>query len=282
MARIRTIKPEFWSSEQVMECSTIARLLFIGMWNFCDDGGNHVDSEKTLKAEIFPADDISSTDVRRMIDELSANGLITLYTAQNKGFIHVNGWHHQKIDRPNPKHPPFIGDGSVPIRRTIDDQSPPEGKGREGKGKEQELSSSLRSEDSQSPGKGELPLADPSTTVRQHPASEKLFGALLESYHRRLPKGQHVSVLNPKRRKRIQAADKLARQVCREQGWPYDPTGFWDAYFAECEGDAWMRGEVPNPRNPSWKQNLDVLLAEDRFAAIMDRAIDAMRREAAA
>ncbi len=41
MARIRSIKTEFWTAEQVMECSPIARLLFIGMWNFCDDGGNH-------------------------------------------------------------------------------------------------------------------------------------------------------------------------------------------------------------------------------------------------
>jgi len=34
MARIRTIKPEFWTAEQVMELSRDARLLFIGMWNF--------------------------------------------------------------------------------------------------------------------------------------------------------------------------------------------------------------------------------------------------------
>jgi hypothetical protein len=39
MARIRTIRPEFWTSEQVTECSMPARLLFIGLWNFCDDGG---------------------------------------------------------------------------------------------------------------------------------------------------------------------------------------------------------------------------------------------------
>jgi hypothetical protein len=49
MARIRTVKPEFWTSEQVMNCSRDARLLFIGMWNFCDDGGNHPASAKTLK-----------------------------------------------------------------------------------------------------------------------------------------------------------------------------------------------------------------------------------------
>ena len=139
MARIRTIKPEFWASEQVMECSPIARLLFIGLWNFCDDGGNHVDSDRTIKAEIFPGDDISSQDVRRLLDELSSNGLISLYSSNGKGFIHVTGWQHQKIDRPSYKHPAFPGDASPNVRRMIDEDSPPEGKGREGKGKEGDM-----------------------------------------------------------------------------------------------------------------------------------------------
>ena len=87
---------------------------------------------------------------------------------------------------------------------------------------------------------------------------------------------QRIAVMNPKRRKRIATADKLARQVSNQQGWAYEPQVFWDAYFTECSSDPWMRGEVPNPRNPNWKQNLDVLLAEDRFAGIMDRAIASM------
>ncbi len=38
-----------------------------------------------------------------------------------------------------------------------------------------------------------------------------------------------------------------------------------------------MRGDVPDPKNPRWKQNIDVLLREDRFAAVMDAAITAMK-----
>ncbi|MDQ3229149.1 MAG: hypothetical protein M3Q13_05365, partial [Pseudomonadota bacterium] len=73
---------------------------------------------------------------------------------------------------------------------------------------------------------------------------------------------------------------KLARQVCDGQGWPYVPDDFWQAYFAECANDPWLRGERPNPNNPRWVQNLDVLLAEDRFAEIMDKAVAAMRADA--
>lgn len=133
MARIRSIKPEFWSSEQIMECSPTSRLLFIGLWNFCDDAGNHVASAKTIKAEIFPGDDISSTDVQRMLDELSSNSLIAFYANGDKQYLHVTGWKkHQKIDRPTFKHPAYSNDD----RRDLDESSPPEGKGEEGRGEE--------------------------------------------------------------------------------------------------------------------------------------------------
>ena len=92
-----------------------------------------------------------------------------------------------------------------------------------------------------------------------------------------LPRCQCIAVLNDKRRKRIQAAIKLAKQVCLQQGGVYDADQFWTAYFEDCAKDPWLRGERPNPNNPSWKQNLDVLLAEDRFAGIMDRAIAALQ-----
>ena len=107
MARIRSIKPEFWSSEQVMECSTNARLLFIGLWNFCDDAGRMPLKARQIKAQILPGDDITSENVLGMVEELSANGLITIYTVDNKKYLEITGWHHQRIDKPQkPKYPP--------------------------------------------------------------------------------------------------------------------------------------------------------------------------------
>lgn len=106
MSRIRSIKPEFWTSEQVMECSTNARLLFIGLWNFCDDAGRHPAAPKQIKALVFPADPFTTADIAGMLDELSTNGLIHLYTVDGKEYFEVDGWHHQKIDRPQkPKFP---------------------------------------------------------------------------------------------------------------------------------------------------------------------------------
>lgn len=134
MARIRTIKPEFWTSAQVIECSPMTRLLFVGLWNFCDDRGRHPASAKQCKAEVFPADDISTDDVRRMIEELAANGLIRLYSVDGVEYLLVTGWHHQRIDKPQQaRYPDPDGDPSPNVRRMV----PPDRKGKEGKGKEQ-------------------------------------------------------------------------------------------------------------------------------------------------
>jgi hypothetical protein len=133
MARIRTIKPEFWTSEQIVECSPTARLLFIGMWNFADDAGNLPASAKTLKMQVFPGDDMTVASVTAMVDELKSAGLVVEYTAESRLYWHITGWHHQKIDKPTVKHPTIeegaIVNHSTTIRRVVDEPSPPEGNG---------------------------------------------------------------------------------------------------------------------------------------------------------
>lgn len=120
MARIRSIKPEFWSSEQVMECSVTARLMFIGMWNFADDLGRIPLSVKSIKAKVFPSDEMASEIILGMIAELSRNGLLQPYTVDGVEFLQITGWHHQRIDKPQPaKYPaPSEGDSTI-IRGTV-------------------------------------------------------------------------------------------------------------------------------------------------------------------
>jgi uncharacterized phage protein (TIGR02220 family) len=153
MARIRTTKPEFWSSEQIMDVSPLARLAFIGLWNFCDDGGVHPASAKTLKAEIFPSDDMTSDVVLGLINELIKQRLIEEFTADGKKYWSVTGWKkHQRIEKPSyryPSPPPSgsnggadgtpspsqqtaIDEGSSTIPGMLIEPSPPEWKGVEG------------------------------------------------------------------------------------------------------------------------------------------------------
>ncbi len=143
MARIRTIKPEFWSSEQVADCSPIARLLFVGLWNFSDDFGVHPYALKRIKMEIFPGDGFSPEEIDEWLMELARAGLISTYIVDNNRYLLVTGWHHQKVEKPNHRFPypndqTVFDDYSPNGRRTVGDGSPPEGKGMDGKGREKE------------------------------------------------------------------------------------------------------------------------------------------------
>jgi hypothetical protein len=102
MARIRTIKPEFWTSEQIMDCKPVTRLLFIGLWNFVDDFGRAPVAPRTIKAQVMPGDELSGADIQDMLNELSSHGLILFYSANDKEYFEITGWaKHQKIDNPS-------------------------------------------------------------------------------------------------------------------------------------------------------------------------------------
>lgn len=130
MARIRTIKPEFFTAEQIADCSPTARYLFIGMWCFCDDQGIHPASLKQIKMEIFPADDLQIDMIKNLINEIISADLMIEYEVGGKRYWQVTGWKHQKIDKPNKKHP--LPEESKIIRRLLADHLPEESKGREG------------------------------------------------------------------------------------------------------------------------------------------------------
>src|SRR5450830_542449 len=130
MARIRTTKPEFWTSEQVVECTPIARLLFIGMWNFCDDHGLHPASVKRLKMEVFPSDTLDDAAIQNMVDELESAKLLHSYSVNGDHYWQVTGWaKHQKIEKPTYRHPLPQDDqeqqNSPTPRRVVADKSPP-------------------------------------------------------------------------------------------------------------------------------------------------------------
>lgn len=145
MARIRTIKPDFWTSEQIVECSPTARLLFVGLWNFADDGGVHPYSTKRLKMEVFPGDEFTDAEVQSLVDELLRTKLLRSFTVAGERFLYVTGWRHQKIEKPSfrwpqPNDQTEFDDGSTNGRRTIDDSSTTAHprNGMEGKGREEE------------------------------------------------------------------------------------------------------------------------------------------------
>ena len=146
MARIRTIKPEFCTSAQVVECSRNARLLFVLMWMHCDDNGVHPANAKQLRMECFPGDDdMTAAVVRGLVDELVTQGLLDEYEVDGQRFWHVTGWKHQRIDKPQPgkyptpdkrnseRAPSPVGEHSQNNSTNTPGALPPEGKGKERK-----------------------------------------------------------------------------------------------------------------------------------------------------
>lgn len=54
MARIRAIKPDFFTSEDIVSLSPLARLLFISTWLEADREGRFVWRPKTMKLRYLP------------------------------------------------------------------------------------------------------------------------------------------------------------------------------------------------------------------------------------
>jgi hypothetical protein len=141
MARIRTIKPEFFSSADIVALTPLARLLFIAFWCESDREGRMVWRPETFKLRYLAGD---NCNISALCKEITGRGLVVLY---GDGFAHIPTFStHQHI---NPREsvsrlpePDAITtrDSRVGTRANQDvhAQVGREGKGKEGKGKEGE------------------------------------------------------------------------------------------------------------------------------------------------
>jgi hypothetical protein len=150
VARIRTIKPGFFTSEDVAALSFPARLTWIGLWTYVDDAGRGKANPRLIKAAIWPLDDdVDLEQVVEILADLEREGRVLLYEVDGVDYLEVIAWRvHQRIDRPTASTipPPPGFEPPSPPRAPLDDDSsrPRDRKGREGKGKEGEPRASAR------------------------------------------------------------------------------------------------------------------------------------------
>lgn len=104
MARIRSIKPEFATSDAIAALSIPARLHFALLWTYSDDSGRGVDNPRLIKAACWPLDDdMTPKKVEALQDELAAKGRIVRYEVAGKRYYEVANWsEHQKPQHPKP------------------------------------------------------------------------------------------------------------------------------------------------------------------------------------
>lgn len=102
MARIRSIKPEFWQDEKLSHLSPIDRLVFFGLISQADDAGRLVDSVRLINGLLFPNTDDSCEEA---LETLASLGRIIRYEGPSgQRLLQITNWHrHQRIDNPGVK-----------------------------------------------------------------------------------------------------------------------------------------------------------------------------------
>ncbi len=159
MARIRTIKPEFFTSDDTCSLSPLARLLFIGCWCEADREGRLEWKPRALKRKYLPEDDCDADEI---CASLVAGGLIVLY---GQGLAYVTGFaKHQVINLREAQSKLDAPPETACNARALPAIAP--GKGKEGKGKEEEPKGSLPAESGKAKRKTRLP-EDWSVTAEQ-------------------------------------------------------------------------------------------------------------------
>jgi len=115
--RIRSIKPEFWRSDDVASLDVFDRLLFIGLWSYVDDSGIGLDQDVAIAADLFAADLSCNPHDTLMhiaggMQHIAERGCIVRWTVDDPGekydgkhlFKIVHWARHQPIARPSQGH----------------------------------------------------------------------------------------------------------------------------------------------------------------------------------
>ena len=114
MARIRSIKPSFWSDDLVSELSRDARLLLVALFSMADDEGRFVASPQAIAGYAYPYDDLPVTKIRSWLREIESkaraaaqrNGgevSVLLYEVNGRQYGVLRKYRrHQRISHPQP------------------------------------------------------------------------------------------------------------------------------------------------------------------------------------
>ena len=139
MARIRTIKPEFFTSEDIVSLTPLARVFYIALWCEADREGRLDWKPVTLKMRYLPGDDC---EVNELAAELIDTGLIVLYEVDGKRYAEIPTFKtHQVINNRESESTRPTRNPDASSRVKAEGKEGRERKGRERKGREGERNS---------------------------------------------------------------------------------------------------------------------------------------------
>lgn len=103
--RIRTIRPEFYSSESVGSMTWKTRLVFINLWSYVEDNGVQLDNPRLFRGQCMPYDDSVLDGIEDAFAELEQCGSIIRYERDGKRLLFIPGFEKwQNIQRPGTCH----------------------------------------------------------------------------------------------------------------------------------------------------------------------------------
>ncbi|WP_342361373.1 hypothetical protein [Terrarubrum flagellatum] len=160
MSRIRSVHPGLFTDEAFMSTSPAARLLVIGIWTECWDDGVFEWKPLTLKAKIFPVDNVALPE---LLKELEDNGFLKRFSNGGKDYGAVRNF--RRFQRP--KYPNSSGVLPAELRSYVglsddlpealpehsgnDGEKPPQMEDGVGEGREKIKSKNKSSSDSRAP-----------------------------------------------------------------------------------------------------------------------------------
>ena len=129
MARIRSIRPEFWTHPSIAKRSMLARFVMVGLLTNADDEGRLQVDTDMLRALLFATGDVDAVKIQAALEELCEAGLIERYDldgvpcARVPGWSDSRSWAFQKLDRPTRSRLVPEGASSAPSSAALDERS---------------------------------------------------------------------------------------------------------------------------------------------------------------
>ena len=216
MARIRTVKPEFFTSEDIVSLSPLARLLYIALWCEADKEGRMVWKPMTFKLRYMPGD---NCDINELCKEILDRGLIKLY---DDGLAFIPSFAaHQHINPretasqlPAPQIKPRVGTRQPRVGTGANLELHAQ-VGREGKGRERKEDSAEPQSDS-TPAISETPVVlIPLNDNTEYPIGQSLIDEWSQTFPavnvlQELREMRVWCLANPHKRKTRRGVDSFA------------------------------------------------------------------------
>jgi hypothetical protein len=277
MARIRTIKPEFWKHEDLSALPEATHMLAAALLNHADDEGYFNANPGLVRAECCPLRE-PSVSPHDSLNLLRGIGFIKLGSgADGKRYgLIIKFEDHQRINRPTPSKIKAVGivwEASPQTHTQLTESSPPERKGKEQgreQGREEELSGSPDGE------------PRPPITLVENARAERLAqvtGEAVTAYNAILGKPigrlSAVHLVNDVRKDQVKRCLKTARLICEKQYQSATVAPqFWQDYFAACNADPFKNGTGPySGEHKNWRPDFEYLTRPETMTTVFDKAL---------